>query len=181
MYCSCRSIFVATIFRGSQEYRRSKRPAILTLPFPKWPPPFFRLTCVLNIPSGGHVWHWHAHEGHSQRIFQIISVGKGGEANREVWASQDMFARLLQFQQTLLEFGLMGYPSLLLRNTFLHDHTTLITICVCHMLSTRINRQPQANLFFTRSGICCTQQHKVGHQTPSQCLPTKRHPIHLPS
>ena len=40
--------------RGVQKYRRSKKPAILTLPFPKWPPPFLRLKCVLNVPGGGH-------------------------------------------------------------------------------------------------------------------------------
>ena len=32
-----------SIFGGLQEYRRSKRPAILTMPFPKWPPPFFEV------------------------------------------------------------------------------------------------------------------------------------------
>ena len=31
---------------------------------------------------------------------------------------------------------------------FLRDHTTRITVCVCHMLSTRIKRQPQTNLCF---------------------------------
>ena len=34
------------------------------------------------------------------------------------------------------------------KNIFLHDRTTLITICVCHMLSTRIKRKPQTKFFF---------------------------------
>ena len=38
----------------------------------------------------------------------------------------------------------------------LHDHTTLIIICVCHMLSTRIKCQSQPICCFTRS-LCCAQ------------------------
>ena len=56
-----------------------------------------------------------------------------------------------------LEITLMGYPSLLLRTTSSHDHTTPRTVCVCHMLSTRIKRQPQTNLFFFARSLCCTQ------------------------
>ena len=56
-------------------------------------------------------------------------------------------------------------PSWVIRHSYsekhvLHDHITLITICVCDMLSTRnsrIKRKAQTNLFFFTRSLCCTQ------------------------
>ena len=64
----------ASDFGGLQEYRRSKRPAILTMPFPKWPPPFFEVETRPQHPRWRAFFAWHAHEGHKKRIFTITAV-----------------------------------------------------------------------------------------------------------